>query len=157
MRWQRLAAESPLLTKCHFAAGSAASDQTHRNALAAVLRTEMKGNRRVIHAVVLMDAAQSTAATVGPGLPQTAGVTPLRSVYAPKEAPVARVEEFATTDVVVLGKSRIKIELSRNADRPDTRELTTIAQQLLQAAQESATTGMPGTALQKAPWTAVIV
>jgi len=142
---------SPLLLRCcHLATRCATFGQTHRNAVAAVLRTEMKGNRRVIHAVVLTDAAPTADAAAGPGMPQTAGVTPLRSVYVPTGAPAARVEEFATTDVVVLGKGRIKIELPRNADRPDARELTAIAQQLLQVAQESTATGTPGKALQQA-------
>ena len=105
--------------------------QIYPNTVAAVLKTETRGTRRVVVAVVLTDTKTATSAGA------SAGALPLRTVSVPTAGAVCRVEELALTDITVLGKNRIKLDLPNNRDKPDARELAAITQQLLQVAQDS--------------------
>lgn len=108
--------------------------QAAPNAVAAVLRTDTKGGKRVVVVVTLIDAA---ATTVAAAIPRP-GALPMRSVHVPAGPASCRVDEVVLGDVVVLGKNRIKLEPPRaGGDKYDARELAALTQQLLQVAQES--------------------
>ena len=110
---------------------------------------DLKGTRRTVLAVVLVDAAAAsaparpagTSSSPEPTAPRPPAALPVRTLFVPASAAAGRVEELALTDITVLGKGRIKLEPPRTGDRLDARELASVTQQLLDVAQQSALSG----------------